>query len=398
MSKLIVNVGSTSVKTQLFDQNLHSQAQLNADYGAKNGLSISGLTRQNTPFNYHDASVHDAQTTLTYLFNTWQEWLHESQLTLSAVGHRVVHGGAHFDTITPLTPAVLALIETLDGYAPLHNPLNRLGIAMAGNFFANVPQYAVFDTAFHRRIPDYAGRYAIAEHLSDKVDFYRYGFHGISCQHSVNVAAQLLDKPPEKLNLIVLHLGGGASATAIQQGISIDTSMGFSPTEGLVMASRCGDIDPMIALTLEKEGRTAQEVNELLNKQSGLKGLCGESDMRTILEKATQGDSRCEFALTLFCYHIKKYIGAYFGVLNGKVDALVFTGGIGENAPAIRQRILANLDGLGFVLDENVNTQPMPANTDISAKDSRIKILCIHAQEEREIAKQINAFINKTTS
>ena len=287
---------------------------------------------------------------------------------------------------------VLAQIAQLDNYAPLHNPLNRLGIEMARELFANVPQFAVFDTAFHREIPDYAGRYAIPEKLSANVDFYRYGFHGISCQHSVNAVAKLLNKSPENLNLIILHLGGGASATVVRNGVSVDTSMGFSPTEGLIMASRCGDIDPMIAITLQREGKTIEDINRLLNKESGLQGVCGETDMRTILNKAEHGDESCHIALKLFCYRVKKYVGAYFAVLNGHVDALIFTGGIGENAPAIRQQILEDLNGLGFSLNSDLNSQRFSSNIDISGPFSRSRIFVIHAEEEREIAQQIQFF------
>jgi acetate kinase len=389
MAKLIVNVGSTSVKTQLFDDDLCVKAMLNADYGATDGLTIEGVNVQGDKFSYHDKSIHDAKNTLAFLFNQWRNWLVENGLTLSAIGHRVVHGGAHFNQITRITPDVLAQIALLDNYAPLHNPLNRLGIEMAGELFSNVTQFAVFDTAFHRKIPDYAGRYAIPENLSANVAFYRYGFHGISCQHSVNAAAKLLNKSPENLNLIILHLGGGGSATAVKNGISVDTSMGFSPTEGLVMASRSGDIDPMIAITLQREGKTIDDINQLLNKQSGLKGVCGETDMRTILHKAEQGDKFCHIALNLFCYRIKKYVGAYFAVLNGNVDALIFTGGIGENAPAIRRQILDDLTGLGFSLNSDLNFQRFSSNIEVSDSTSRSRVLVIHAEEEREIAQQI---------
>lgn len=363
--KLIVNVGSTSVKTQLFDCELSVKATLNADYGATDGLSVHGVNVQDEKFSYHDKDIHDAKNTLAFCYRQWKHWLSENDFSLSAIGHRVVHGGANFKKITLITPDVLAQIAQLDNYAPLHNPLNRLGIEMAEELFANVAQFAVFDTAFHRQIPDYAGRYAIPEKLSKNVDFYRYGFHGISCQHSVNAAAKVLNKSPENLNLIILHLGGGASATAVKNGSSIDTSMGFSPTEGLVMASRSGDIDPMIAVTLQREGKTIEDINHLLNKESGLNGVCGETDMRTILQGAEQGNEPCRLALNMFCYRIQKYIGAYFAVLNGKVDALIFTGGIGENAPLIRQQILENLGGLN------------------------LSHLVIHAEEEREIAEQI---------
>ena len=394
MAKLIVNVGSTSVKTQLFDNNLNVKATLNADYGATDGLSINGVNVQSEKFSHHDASIHDAKNTLAFLYRQWQNWLAENDLSLSAIGHRVVHGGATFTKITLITPDVLNQIAQLDNYAPLHNPPNRLGIEMAQELFANVPQFAVFDTAFHRQIPDYAGRYGIPENLSANVDFYRYGFHGISCQHSVNAAAKLLNKLPEDLNIIILHLGGGASATVVKNGVSVDTSMGFSPTEGLMMASRCGDIDPMIAITLQREGKTLDEINRLFNKQSGLLGVCGETDMRTILNKAEHGDESCHIALNLFCYRVQKYVGAYFAVLNGHVDALIFTGGIGENAPVIRQHILNNLNGLGFLLDSGLNHQPFSSNIDISDTSSRSRILVIHAEEEREIAQQIQIFLN----
>lgn len=366
MTKLIVNVGSTSVKTQLFDDDLNVIAVLNADYGATDGLAISGANVQGKKFSHHDKTIHDAKNTLQFVFNQWQNWLTENSLTLCAMGHRVVHGGANFKEVTLITPEVLSQIQKLDNYAPLHNPLNRLGIEMAAALFLDVAQFAVFDTAFHRNIPDYAGRYAIPENLSANVDFYRYGFHGISCQHSVGEAAQLLNKSPDELNLIILHLGGGASATVVKNGIGVDTSMGFSPTEGLVMASRSGDIDPMIAVTLQREGKTVEDINTLLNKQSGLKSVCGETDMRTILQRAGQGDTSCQRAVNLFCYRIQKYIGAYFAVLNGNVDALIFTGGIGENAPAIREQILNAVSGLKFQ-----------------------QILVIPAKEEREIAQQI---------
>ena len=366
MTKLIINVGSTSVKTQLFHDDLTIKASLNAGYSVTSGLSVEGINIRGEKFSHYDKNSYDAKNTLIFLYHQWQKWLSENDLNVSAIGHRVVHGGANFKKITLITPDVLAQIAKLDNYAPLHNPLNRLGIEMASTLFSKVVQFAVFDTAFHRNIPDYAGRYAIPKNLSPNVDFYRYGFHGISCEHSVNAAAKLLHKLSTNLNLIILHLGGGASATVVKNGISVDTSMGFSPTEGLIMASRSGDIDPMIALTLQREGKTLDDINQLLNKQSGLNGVCGETDMRVILQRAEQGDEACLLALNLFCYRIKKYIGAYFAVLNGNVDALIFTGGIGENAPAIRQQILENLYGLKLPV-----------------------VLVIHAEEEREIALQI---------
>ncbi|MGZ8186081.1 MAG: acetate/propionate family kinase, partial [Methylobacter sp.] len=222
--------------------------------------------------------------------------------------------------------------------------------------------------------------------------FYRYGFHGISCQHSLSAAADLLDRDQATLNLIVLHLGGGASITAIRGGVSVDTSMGFSPVEGLIMSGRCGDLDPMIPLTLQRQGMSLDQLDYLLNHQSGLTGICGKTDMRDILKKAGQGEPTALLALDMYCYRIKKYIGAYCAIL-GEVSALVFTGGIGEHAPAIRHKILQGLDKLGFSLDLKANQRQTEQIPDISDQNSHSRILVISSEEEREIARQIAVFL-----
>lgn len=388
-SYLIINVGSTSIKTHLFAADLHSIASLNAEYSAESGLVIDGVDGQGQPVKQQTPESHDAKAALTVLLRQWQQWLSRDKVTVSAIGHRIVHGGDYFARITRLNPQVLAQIEQLDSYAPLHNPLNRLGVAMAEQAFPGTPQFAVFDTAFHRHIPEHAGRYAIPENLSAQIRFYRYGFHGISCQHSVAAVAQILAVTPENLNLIILHLGGGASVSAVQAGISVDTSMGFSPAEGLLMASRCGDIDPMIAITLQRQGMSVEQLDKLLNKQSGLQGICADTDMRRIMHRAEQGDAKAELAVEMFCYRIKKYIGAYCAVL-GDISALIFTGGIGENAPLIRQKILQDLGRLGFAMDATINQLHCDQYLDISASRSQARVLVIHAQEEREIARQIH--------
>lgn len=390
-SYLIINVGCTSIKTRLFDEGLKAIALLNADYGCAAGLDVDGMDKPGQAFRQYHAGVHDAETALGIVLRTWQQWLARDGLKVSAIGHRIVHGGDYFSAITPIDQHVLKQIAQLDSYAPLHNPLNRLGVLMAGQAFPALPQFAVFDTAFHRQIPGYAGRYAIPEHLSEPINFYRYGFHGISCQHSLTTAAQLLACAPTSLNLIILHLGGGASATAVRAGISVDTSMGFSPTEGLIMATRCGDLDPMIAITLQRQGLTVEQVDKLLNQQSGLLGICEDADMRSILQKAEHGDVKAHLAIGMFCYRIKKYIGAYCAVLDN-VSALIFTGGIGENAPLIRQKIVQDLGHLGFAIDRNANQLTCQHHLDISAENSRSRILVIHAEEEREIARQMNYF------
>lgn len=390
---LIVNVGSTSIKSRLFDAGLKAIAILDADYGAAKGLVIDGQDVQgNVIYQCYTERHHDTKAALTIVLELWRAMANDSGLLLSAIGHRIVHGADWFDTITLITEDVLARLVQLDHYAPLHNPFNRLGIVMAAEVFPDAPQFAVFDTVFHRSIPQYARRYAIPEHLSSRVEFYRYGFHGISCRHCLAVAAEMLGRDPANLNLIVLHLGGGASVTAIQSGVSIDTSMGFSPTEGLIMASRCGDLDPMIALCLQREGMLPEQLDDLLNHQSGLLGICQEADMRGIIVKAAQGDTKAILALDMYCYRIKKYIGAYCAIL-GDVSALIFTGGIGEHAHEIRQHILNGLDKLGFSIDPAANQQTTPQNRTISDSASRSRILVIHAEEERVCARQILNFL-----
>ncbi|MEQ1636082.1 MAG: acetate/propionate family kinase [Methylococcales bacterium] len=385
---LIINVGSTSVKSRLFDQDLTVKALLNVDYGLADGLVISGKNALGELFKQQIQETHDAKAALDILFKNWQQILTTSHWSLSAIGHRIVHGGAEFNVLTPLNHEIMQRIAELDNYAPLHNPLNRLGVRMASEAFPMVSQFAVFDTAFHHHIPAHAGRYAIPDNLSANVQFYRYGFHGISCQHSLAAVAKLMACDPESLNLIILHLGGGASVTAVRNGISVDTSMGFSPTEGLIMASRCGDLDSMIPITLQREGMSWQQVDELVNHRSGLLGICGETDMRVILHKIEQQDANAILALDMFCYRVKKYIGAYCAVL-GDVSALIFTGGIGEHTPMIREKILDGLEPLGFALDATTNFKPSPNNSDISMSTSHSRIFVITAEEEREIARQI---------
>jgi acetate kinase len=389
---LVVNVGSTSIKTRLFDTNLHDRAVLNADYSSPAKLVIEGRDYHGVAIHQNMTSSHNAEAALAVVLNEWRQIIARGGLLLSAIGHRIVHGASWFDTITPISKEVLDRLVQLDDYAPLHNPFNRVGVTMAANIFPDVPQFAVFDTAFHRTIPEYAGRYAIPEKLAGNVDFYRYGFHGISCQHSLSAAADLLGRDQATLNLIVLHLGGGASITAIRAGVSVDTSMGFSPVEGLIMSGRCGDLDPMILITLQRQGMPLDQLDNILNHQSGLTGICGEADMRDILEKAGQGEPAALLALDMYCYRIKKYIGAYCAIL-GKVSALIFTGGIGEHAPAIRHKVLQGLDKLGFSLDLEANQRQTEQILQICDHTSYSCILVISSEEEREIARQISGFL-----
>lgn len=392
---LVVNVGSTSVKTQAFDVGLQAKALLAADYGHAGSVVMDGHDLHGRPIAERFGQGMDVAAVLALVLGRWQQWLQASGSVLIAVGHRIVHGADWFDALTPISPDVLQRLAGLDPYAPLHNPFNRMGVEQSLDRFPDVAQFALFDTAFHRNLPDVAKRYAIPEWLSSAVAFYRYGFHGLSCHHSLMAAAQLLATEPSKLNLIVLHLGGGNSVTAIREGRSVDTSMGFSPTEGLMMAGRCGDIDPMILLTLLRQGMPLDKLDDVLNHQSGLQGICGDGDMRRILQRSGQGDHQAGLAIEMFCYRIKKYIGAYCAIL-GEVSALVFTGGIGEHAAEIRQRVVGGLEPLGFALNDVANKN-IKHNGDISDAASRSRILVIHAEEERVCARQMLTFLGQVS-
>jgi acetate kinase len=314
---------------------------------------------------------------------------------LLGIGHRVVHGGETFREPALINAGVIAAIRGLIPLAPLHNPSNLLGIEVAQERFPRVPQVAVFDTAFHHTLPPHAYRYALPHELYEKHHVRKYGFHGTSHVYVAKEASKHLNKPLSEVNLIILHLGNGASAAAVQGGMSIDTSLGMTPLEGLVMGTRCGDIDPSIPFYLMRQtGMKPEDVETLLNRESGLKGICGVSDMREILERAGKGNDRAELAIEMFCYRIKKYIGAYHAVL-GRLDALVFTGGIGENASAIRQRVCEGLKHLGIGVDSAKNNAARGSVAEIQQAGLPVKVLVVRTNEEREIALQTISTIEK---
>ncbi len=307
---------------------------------------------------------------------------------LAAIGHRVVHGGERFRSPTVVDDAVAGAIRDMIPLAPLHNPANLDGIEVARRLFPQVPSVAVFDTAFHQTMPRTAYRYAIPEYLYREHRVRRYGFHGTSHHYVAERAAALLGKPFHQCNLITLHLGNGASATAIRGGKSVDTSMGMTPLEGLVMGTRCGDIDPAIHFYLCKNlGLDYGTLEDLLNRQSGLLGLCGVNDMREIQRRAEEGDDRAELAIGITAHRLKKYIGAYYAEL-GRVDAVVFTGGIGENDADMRCRACEDLDGLGIKLDDAANLASERGERRISTRDSPVQVLVIPTNEELAIARQ----------
>ena len=307
---------------------------------------------------------------------------------LQAVGHRVVHGGEAFHAPTLVDDDVVDAIRRTIPLAPLHNPANLDGILVARELFPGVPQVAVFDTAFHQTMLRTAYRYAVPEYLYREHRVRRYGFHGTSHHYVAKRAAAMLGRPLGHCNLITLHLGNGASATAIRAGDSVDTSMGMTPLEGLVMGTRCGDIDPALHFYLCRHlGLDNDTLDDLLNRQSGLLGLTGVNDMREVHRLLEAGDERAELALGVVCHRLKKYIGAYYAEL-GQVDAIVFTGGIGENDAETRARACASLERLGIHLDAEANAAPGSQERAISTADSPVKVLVIPTNEELEIAQQ----------
>ncbi len=305
---------------------------------------------------------------------------------IDIVGHRVVHGGKYFSNTTEITETVKEKIKALSSLAPLHNPANLEGIEVAEAIFPNAKQVAVFDTSFHQSIPEYAYKYAIPNDFSEKHNIRVYGFHGTSHKYVSEKAIEYLGKKNSKI--ITIHLGNGCSMTAIKDGKSIDHSLGFSTGSGLIMGTRSGDIDPSIIFYLaRKYNYSLDEINTLLQKKSGMLGLTGFSDLRDIQTEAEKGNKACQLALQMNAYRIKKYIGSYTAIMNG-LDAIVFTAGIGENSPEMRQHVCEDLDYLGIIMDTKKNQVRPDKLTVISTNTSKVKVLVIPTNEELEIAKQ----------
>jgi acetate kinase len=391
MKVLVINCGSSSIKFELFD--MPAEKVLAKGIVEKIGEEIGRLKCQRNgqkqvteaPIADHDVGLRMIVDTLTDTPNGGLE----SPGEIGAVGHRVVHGGEALARTTLITGEVVEILEDHVELAPLHNPPNLLGIAVAREVFPEVPQVAVFDTAFHQTMPEHAYLYPVPFELYEEHRVRRYGFHGTSHRYVAERAAQLLGKPLAETNLITAHLGNGASITAIENGKSVDTSMGMTPLEGLVMGTRCGDVDPALMPTLARmTGKPMEEIDRIFNKKSGMLGLTGMSnDMRTLEDAAMEGNERADLALRIYCYRLKKYIGAYTAAL-GRVDALVFTGGVGENSDMVRGRCLEGMASLGYELDDEKNAGLRGGEVDLSLPDSRARILVVSTNEELMIAKE----------
>lgn len=383
---LVINSGSSTVKADVFlleNGEPVFQAKALAD---KIGKADASLTVKGEKISTRTGTIAGASiaTAIGKIIAEFSEAGICRTEDLAAVGHRVVHGGSRFSAPAIITSEILQAISDMAVFAPLHNPANLAGIEFC-RANVEVPQVAVFDTAFHQTMPAVATTYAIPRELSEKYGIRRYGFHGTSHEYVTRECARRMNIPYENFNAISLHLGNGASACAVQNGKSIDTSMGFTPLEGLVMGSRCGDIDPSLPFFLQNTvGLSAAEAEALLNKKSGLLGLSGLNDMRELGSRADAGDAAALLAVDMFCARVRKYIGAY--LMHGRPHALIFTGGIGENAVKIRQRIVAGLEHVGITVDGQKNAE-LPAGGCISA-ESPVAVYVINTDEELMIAHQ----------
>ncbi len=390
MKVLVLNCGSSSAKYQLFD--MTDESVLAKGIVERVGMTDAILTHRPTGREkYRHVQVILEHTTAIRVIAEALVHPEHGVITsideIDAVGHRVVHGGEKFTSSTLVNQDVKDAIEEYFELAPLHNPAHLKGILAVDDTMPSVPQVVVFDTAFHSTIPRYAYLYGLPYTLYQRYRIRRYGFHGTSHKFVAYRAAHLLGKPMTELKIITCHLGNGASITAIDKGKSVDTSMGFTPLEGLIMGTRCGDIDPaIIPFVMAKEDSTITEVDSMLNKHSGILGVSGlSSDMRDIEDAVEEGDERAKLAMEMYTYRIRKYIGAYAAAMNG-VDAIVFTAGIGENGPMQRAMICPYLSYLGAEFDPSVNDFKGQEKA-ISTPDSKVKLFVIPTNEELMIAR-----------
>lgn len=395
MKILIINSGSSSIKFQLL--NMEGEHVLATGLVERIGEPDSLIKCTIRPETSGEIKIRDELEVANHqsgmrkvvdLLTDSQRGVVDDRHDIKAIGHRVVHGGEDFHQPRLIDDEVVAAIYNNIPLAPLHNPANLDGIRVARELFPGTPQVAVFDTAFHQTIPDRAHIYALPYEFYEKHRVRRYGFHGTSHKFVAGECAKLLNKPIDECNLITIHLGNGCSMTAIKNGQSVDTTLGMTPLEGLVMGTRSGDIDPAIhAFLYRNNNMDLEQIDHMLNKESGLKGICGMNDMRDIHEAAAQGDEKAVLALDVQTYRNRKYIGAYMAVL-GRVDALVFTAGIGENDEIVRARSIRGLSSFGVELDNELNQRRMEEPFLISGSNSRVKVWVIPTNEELAIARE----------
>lgn len=394
---LVVNSGSSSFKYQLIDS--ESEESLASGLVERIGEGMGSATHRGPDgISERSLEIPDHTAGFRVMLDAFAaEGPSLEQNPLEAVGHRVVHGGKRFFEPTIVTPLVELNIEDLSELAPLHNPANLEGIRAAKKAFPDVPHVAIFDTAFHQTMPPPAYTYAIDAQVAERHRVRRYGFHGTSHKYVSEAAAAFLGRPLGELRQIVLHLGNGASACAVDGGRSVETSMGMTPLEGLVMGTRSGDLDPAVLIHLARRAQlSTDDLDELLNRRSGLLGLSGRSDMRDVRQAADAGDESARLALEVTIHRLKHYLGAYVALLGG-LDVLTFTAGIGENDTALRADVLSGLEVLGIRLDPERNASTSREARVISTDDSPVTVLVVPTNEELEIARQSVQAVRETT-
>lgn len=394
MKILVINTGSSSLKYQLLE--MEGEKLLSKGLVERIGSEGSSVTytirNEKNKFQKDILNHTDAIKVVFEILTNPEKGVIKSMKEVQAVGHRVVHAGERYSGSVLITDDVINALEECSFFAPLHNPANIKGIKACQEVLPDVPMVGVFDTAFHQTMPDYAYMYALPYEMYEKYGIRRYGFHGTSHRYVSQVAIDLLGKKDSKI--ITCHLGNGASVCAVKDGISIDTSMGHTPTGGLIMGTRCGDIDPALIPILENvEHMTAKQIDDVMNKKSGMLGVSGISnDFRDLEDALHNGNRRAKLALEMFDYRLKKFIGEYAIILGG-LDALVFTAGIGENDPETRYEACKGLEFLGLYLDEEKNTNTRSELAEISLPESKVKVYVIPTNEELMIARDTRDII-----
>lgn len=397
MKILVLNCGSSSIKYQLL--NMDTEEQITKGLVERIGMKESALKYTVGDAQYiieQDIAGHSAGISLVLdMISQGPHRVINSLSEISGVGHRVTHGGEKFSDSVLINDAVTEDIKACIPIAPLHNPANLEGIYACQRLMPKIPQVAVFDTAFHQTMPEKAYLYGLPYELYKKYGVRRYGFHGTSHRYVMEQTAKLMGKKPDDLKLIICHLGNGASVTAVKNGKSVDTSMGFTPLDGLIMGTRCGEIDPaLVGFIMDNEDMTVKQVSRYLNERSGVLGLSGiSSDFRDLEDAASDGDERAELAINVFAYQVEKYIGSYVMAMNG-VDAIVFTAGLGENSPSVRAKICADLDYLGSRLDPQRNEYGEETRK-ITTDDSKVAVYIVPTNEEIMIARECKRFLKK---
>ncbi|AID44574.1 acetate kinase [Candidatus Arthromitus sp. SFB-mouse-Japan] len=391
MKILVINCGSSSLKYQLIDMN--TENAIAKGLVERIGIPGSNLEQKVDGSNEKykvEVDLKNHKEAIALVLKTLCDdrfGLIKDLSEINAIGHRVVHGGEKYSKSVIVDEEVIKNIEECIKLAPLHNPANLIGIKACRELMKDTPMVVVFDTAFHQTISDKAFMYGLPYELYEKYSIRKYGFHGTSHFYVANECARAMGKSIEDLKIITCHLGNGASVSAVNAGKSVDTSMGFTPLQGLMMGTRCGDIDPaVVTFLIDELNMSGKEVNELMNKKSGFLGVSGKSsDSRDIEDLAQQGDKRAKLTLDMYCYRIKSYIGSYIAAMNG-VDAIVFTAGIGENSAITRYGVCKDMESLGIIIDENKNNVRGKL-TEISADNSKVKIYLIPTNEELVIAR-----------